>query len=84
MCKFRSICEAQPMSHRCNHPNQSKFPAEINIHFPGIEMLEKPTVWVFPQVQVCLECGFAQFWIDDRELRQLTDSDCRSQSRTAA
>jgi hypothetical protein len=52
-----------------------KFSAEINIHFPGYEGLAKPTVWVFPQVVVCLDCGFAQFSISQSELQRLAADD---------
>jgi len=45
----------------CESLNQATFPAEINIHFPGIENLTKPTVWAFPTLLVCLDCGFAEF-----------------------
>jgi hypothetical protein len=34
---------------------------EIAIHFPGVKGLEKPIVWVFPEVSVCLSCGNAEF-----------------------
>jgi hypothetical protein len=27
--------------------NRRKFPAEMNIHFPGMKNLTKPTVWLF-------------------------------------
>jgi hypothetical protein len=48
-----------------------EFTAEINIHFPGLSGLDKPTVLVFPQLSVCLGCGCAQFKVPDRELQQL-------------
>jgi len=41
----------------CGSDKQSKFTAEIAIHFPGLSGLEKPIVWVFPKVFVCLNCG---------------------------
>jgi len=43
----------------------------MNFHFPGWNGLEKPTVWVFPEVAVCLNCGFAEFSMPEGELREL-------------
>jgi hypothetical protein len=51
------------------------FNGEIAIHFPGLEGLDKPIVWVFPKVLVCLSCGFTEFAIPETELRQLAESD---------
>jgi hypothetical protein len=56
---------------RCSSDNQSKFTVEMNFHFPGWEGLTKPTVLAFPEVLVCLECGFAQFSIPEAELHRL-------------
>jgi hypothetical protein len=55
----------------CGSDNQSKFSAEMNLHFPGYEGLNKPTVWVFPEAVVCLDCGFAEFFIPEAELHRL-------------
>ena len=41
------------------------------MHFPGPKGPEMPIVWVFPQIEVCLECSFAGFEIPERELRVL-------------
>jgi len=30
--------------------------------------LNKPIVWVFPKLSVCLECGFTEFTVPEREL----------------
>ena len=55
----------------CRSANQSKFSVEMNIHFPGYEGLEKPTVWVFSDVLICLDCGFAEFSVAKSELDEL-------------
>jgi hypothetical protein len=55
----------------CQSEDQSNFTAEIAIHFPGLEGLNKPIVWVFQTILVCLDCGFAEFAIPDTELRVL-------------
>jgi hypothetical protein len=55
----------------CGSDNQQKFGAEINIHFPGREALDKPAVLVFPKLLVCLRCGFTEFTIAETELLRL-------------
>ena len=55
----------------CHSNNQSAFNGEIAIHFPGLKGLDKPIVWVFPKLAVCLECGFTEFTIPERELSVL-------------
>src|ERR1700756_3571482 len=55
----------------CRSVNQSEFPAELNIHFPGPENFETPTVWVFPRLLVCLNCGFTEFVIRAADVRRL-------------
>jgi hypothetical protein len=59
----------------CGSVNQKKFGAEMAIHFPGLKDLDKPIVWVFPKVAVCLDCGTAEFAVPKDELRQLQQSD---------
>jgi hypothetical protein len=46
--------------------------------------LNIPTVWVFPQLLVCLNCGFTQFTIPDAELKTVTDRDYRGWADEAA
>ena len=58
---------------RCSGGSQKEFNAEINVHFPGWEGLEKPTVWVFPKILVCLDCGFAEFSVPKTELLRLAE-----------
>jgi hypothetical protein len=55
----------------CGAENQTKFSAEINIHFPGLKNLDKPAVLVFPELLLCLDCGFTEFAIAETELRLL-------------
>ena len=44
-------------------------------HFPGLEGLDKPIVWVFPKFLDCLDCGFMEFAIPETELRLLAEGD---------
>ena len=55
----------------CQSQNQRNFNGEIAIHFPGLKGLDKPIVWVFPKLLVCLDCGFAEFTVPERELQVL-------------
>jgi hypothetical protein len=67
----------------CQSVKQSRFPAEINIHFPGLEGLNKPTVWTFPCLLVCLDCGCTQFTIGESELQQLNAPEHQSKGVAA-
>jgi hypothetical protein len=46
----------------------------MGVHFPGLKNIDRPTVWVFPDLVVCLHCGLAEFVIPETELRLLADS----------
>ena len=59
----------------CGSENLSKFGGEVAIHFPGLKNIEKPIVWVFPEILVCLNCGMAQFAVPEAQLRQLAKGD---------
>jgi hypothetical protein len=56
---------------RCSSEHQKKLTAEMNVHFPGREGLNKPTVWLFPEVTFCLNCGLAEFSVARAELSKL-------------
>jgi hypothetical protein len=60
---------------RCPSKTQRKFSAEMNIHFPGREGLDKSSVWLFPEITVCLDCGFTEFYVPKAELRKLKEDD---------
>ena len=57
----------------CRSANQRGFNSEVNIHFPGMKGLNIPTVWVFPKISVCMDCGTAQFTIPDAERKELKE-----------
>jgi hypothetical protein len=59
----------------CGSVNQKKFSAEMGIHFPGLNDIDKPVVWVFSEVVVCLDCGTADFPVPEAELCQLAKGD---------
>jgi hypothetical protein len=47
----------------------------MGIHFLGLKNIDKPVVWVFPEIVVCLDCGMAEFAVPEAELRQLQRGD---------
>jgi hypothetical protein len=55
----------------CGSDKQTQLGAEMNIHFPGLKGLEKPAVWAFPKLTVCLNCGYTEFTLPESELRDL-------------
>ena len=59
----------------CQSDNVRDRNGEVAIHFPGLKGLNKPIVWVFPKLLVCLNCGVTEFAIPEAELRQLVESD---------
>jgi hypothetical protein len=55
----------------CGSENQRSFNGEVGIHHPGREGLDKPLVFVFSVLVVCLNCGFAEFNVPEPQLQQL-------------
>jgi hypothetical protein len=55
----------------CRSENLRNFNGEVAIHFLGLSGLDKPIVFVFPKLLVCLNCGFTEFAIPETELRRL-------------
>jgi hypothetical protein len=64
-------CSSQCRFHCSSCQTESTFNSEIAIHFRGLEGLDKPIVWVFPEIAVCLNCGFAELTVPERELQVL-------------
>jgi hypothetical protein len=55
----------------CGSKKQAEFSAEMLIHFVGLKNLDKPGVWLFPKLLVCLDCGFLQSTVPAPELTSL-------------
>ena len=55
----------------CASGRQAEFVAEVNLHFRGLENLDKPGILVFPKVLICMDCGFSQFSTSESELALL-------------
>jgi hypothetical protein len=54
----------------CSSKGWSKFNGELALHFPGLRGLDKPPVWAFPEVLVCLNCGFTVCTLKDDALKE--------------
>jgi len=57
---------------RCIFDKTGTFVSEIAIHFPGLNGLNRPIVWVFPEVAVCFRCGFSEFIVPEEDLSVLS------------
>jgi hypothetical protein len=55
----------------CGSKEVGDFTGELEIHFPGLRDLNKPVVWVFPEIWVCLNCGNAGLSVPENALRVL-------------
>jgi len=69
----------------CASGNQRKFSSEIAVHLRGLKNLDKPAVLFFPELLVCIDCGFTKFTIPETELRRLgKDASPRGTTTSAA
>ncbi len=53
---------------KCGSERQSKFGAEINVHFHKHEGQESASILIFPELLVCLNCGFTELTLSKDEL----------------
>jgi hypothetical protein len=58
----------------CASGREKEFTAEINIHFSGLNNLDRPGVLVFPKILVCLDCGFSHFTAPEAALALLAEA----------
>jgi hypothetical protein len=64
----------------CKSDRLKEFAAEANVHFSGLQNLDKPSVLVFPKLLVCLDCGSSQFILTESELRRIGSAMARDES----
>ena len=69
---------------RCASDKLKDFGAEIAIHFPGLEGLDKTVVLSFPRQWVCLECDLVEFVLPEEQKEQLRSSEFAAQPRGIA
>lgn len=55
----------------CGSAKLAKLGGEIALRFPGLQNIDKPAVFVFAEVVVCLDCGASNFAIPPPELHSL-------------
>jgi hypothetical protein len=67
----------------CASDNQAEFQAEMMIHFTGLKHLDRPGVWLFPKLSVCLDCGSSRFRVPEEELPLLASSAPKSERSIA-
>ena len=65
----------------CSSESHNSFGGEVALHFRGLDGLNKPIVWVFPEVLVCLNCGFAEFVVPDEQRKTLQNPEKQNQSK---
>ncbi len=64
----------------CQSHNQAEFTAEMIVHLSGPENLDKPGVWLFPKLSVCLDCGVSRFTIPQPSKLLLTSDAQKAES----
>ena len=61
--------------HRCKQCGSTygtDFVTELCIHIPGAENLTVPAVFIFPVLEICLDCGaVSEFRISTKDLTEL-------------
>jgi hypothetical protein len=68
----------------CRSGNQAEFTSEMMIHFSGLRNIDHPGILAFPNVSVCLDCGFSQFTTPKAELALLARRSAPSDRRPSA
>ena len=56
----------------CASANLTELGTEMNIHFPGPKSLDQRSIFAFPKLVVCLDCGLTESILSEAELRQLS------------
>ncbi len=57
----------------CGSYNHSKLAGEIAIHHPGLKGINKPPVWVFTRLSMCVNCGATVFVVPEPQRRVLAN-----------
>jgi len=57
----------------CDSNNQKTLHSEIAIHFPPEGEKYKPVALVFPNLTICLSCGFTEAQMGDTALEEIIE-----------
>jgi len=66
----------------CQSVKQVELTAEMLIHFPRLKRLDKPGVFLFPRLMVCMDCGFSRFTVAKTELESIAKDTLTHESST--
>ena len=66
----------------CRSVKQAEFTAEMIVHSPGLKNIDRPGVWLFPELLVCLDCGFCRFTVSEAALASVTEGNLTAKSST--
>jgi hypothetical protein len=66
----------------CGSGHQAEFKAEMVVHFAGLKNVDRPGVWVFPKLLICLNCGLSKFKVPEEELALLASGAPKSEVPT--
>ena len=55
----------------CGSAKLQTFNAEANIHFPGLRNVARSSVFAFPKLVICLDCGQITSRLSENELQML-------------
>jgi hypothetical protein len=66
----------------CRSVKQAEFTAEMIIHSPGLKNIDRPSIWLFPELLVCLDCGFCRFTVSETELASIAEGTLADKSST--
>ena len=64
----------------CRSAKHAELTAEMLIHFPGLGNIDKPGVWLFPTILVCMDCGSSRFTVPENELASVAKGSAANNS----
>jgi hypothetical protein len=67
---------------QCESSNEAELATEMIIHFSGLKNPDKPGVWVFSKLLVCLDCGRSRLKIPEKELAAVAKNTLANTSST--